>query len=310
MGRAVDLRQAAPDRQALRPRPRVPDHRDLQPRPRAALGARVIQRRAGHAGHRLPQRRRGGLQRASLAARHAARPRRERELGHGRLRHPRRSGPALFRAVQAARPGPAIPAAALPGGRGDGAPARRLLHRLVVGGTGVRGGARPARRLGQGPARAVRLAAEMDRSRALRMVLGRPPHPCRRLQALPGPHARRAARRHDAADPRRVAQRGVGADLGPVLLPPEAVLHRPGRQAVATGTADALRPGGLRLPVQPCRPSRAARAEGSGLSRHRARARSSASPTRAGACRSRPASCPTTRCPASTASAPTSTSWT
>ena len=101
-----------------------------------------------------------------------------------------------------------------------------------------------------------------------------------------------------------------------------------GSPAVEAGTAHALRPRDLRLPLEPRRPSRAARAEGSGLPRHEAaggladldaagaalgeeaRDRSSASRTRAGASRCAARIFPTTRCPASTASAPTSSSST
>src|SRR6266850_6782095 len=72
----------------------------------------------------------------------------------------------------------------------------------------------------------------MDRSDETGLVLRRPSHPRRRLLALSEPDRGRAARGHDAADPRRVAQRRIGADLGSVLLLPKTILHRRRQPAV------------------------------------------------------------------------------
>src|SRR5206468_1435970 len=173
--------------------------------------------------------------------------------------------PALLGAFEAIGSGPALPGPALPGRRRDSPPAERVVHRVVVGGTGVRAGERHAGRHRQGSPGAGGLAAKVDRSRAVRLVLERSPHPRRGLPALSGSHARRAARRHDAADPRRVAERGLGADVGSLLLPPEAVLHGPRRPAVAPGPAHALRPRGVGLSLQPRGPPGAPGTEGPGL---------------------------------------------
>ena len=124
--------------------------------------------------------------------------------------------------------------------------------------------------LGRRRIRADLPAAALDRSVAVRLVFRRSPHPLVRLLALREPDRGRQAGRHVAADRRRSAQPRVGADLGAVVLLPEAVLQRRRSSAVDAVPADALRPRGLRLSVEPRRPPRAARPEGPGLSRHEA----------------------------------------
>ena len=188
----------------------------------------------------------------------------------------------------------------------------------------ARGARREARRRA-GVAVALRA---LDRSRAVRLLLRRPPRARGRLRALPEPDAGCRAGRHDPAGAGGSAQHRRGADVGPVLLPPEAVLQRRGSPAVDAGSPAALRRRGVRIPVEPRRASRPARPHGAGLSRRRAyravaivgpadppvgRASEGGRrlrPLRLGPARRRATSCPTTRCRPSTASAPTSTSWT
>ena len=68
-------------------------------------------------------------------------------------------------------------------------------------------------------------AAALDRSARARMVFRRSSHPRRRLQPLREPDRGRAAGGHDAARPRRSAQRRRGAELGTELLSPAPVLR-------------------------------------------------------------------------------------
>ena len=153
--------------------------------------------------------------------------------------------------------------------RGTGA-ARRQVHRRVVRRPGLsdwhaRDHHRPgtARRVCH-PARAL------DRSRRAPLVLRRSPRARRRLLALRGSHARCRPRRHRPPGTRRALEHRQHPHVGPLLLPPEAVLLRQRRRAIDGGHEAAVRPGGLGLPVEPRRASRAARAEGAGLSRHEA----------------------------------------
>ena len=77
----------------------------------------------------------------------------------------------------------------------------------------------------------VRLsAAAMDRSARARVVLGRPSHPCRRVFSLRESDGRGAPGRHDASCAGRSTQRRCGAELGPELLSPAAVLREQGQQ--------------------------------------------------------------------------------
>ena len=103
-------------------------------------------------------------------------------------------------------------------------------------------------------------AGALDRPCEPGLVLRRSSHPRGRLLALRESDRRRAAAGHVAADRRRGAERGVRADVGAVVLLPEAVLHRARPSAVDADAIDALRPRGLRLSLEPRRPPRAARA--------------------------------------------------
>src|SRR5208283_5203675 len=102
------------------------------------------------------------------------------------------------------------------------------------------------------------------------MVFRRPPRACGRVLALYESGGGSPAEGHDAADSGRTLEPGRGADVGARLLLPEAILYWQGRPAVAAGPINALRSGGLRVSLQPRWPHRAARPEGSGLSRHEA----------------------------------------
>src|SRR5437764_12665860 len=86
------------------------------------------------------------------------------------------------------------------------------------------------------------------------------------MLALSETHRGRAAGRHDAADPRRVAQHRIGADMGALLLLPEAIFFGAGQSTLEARASDALRPRSVRLPLESHRPSGAARTEGPGLS--------------------------------------------
>src|SRR6476646_9195203 len=88
--------------------------------------------------------------------------------------------------------------------------------------------------------------------------------------ALPEPHRRRATGGYGPADPRREAKRRRSSDLGTVLLLPEAVFQRQGSSTLKTRQPDALRPGGLRLPVEPRWPPGATRSDKPGISALRA----------------------------------------
>ncbi len=68
-------------------------------------------------------------------------------------------------------------------------------------------------------------AHEVDGRGVARLVLRRSPRPRRGLQPLREPDRRRQARGHDAARPRRGAQRRRRAELGAELLSPAAVLR-------------------------------------------------------------------------------------
>ena len=63
------------------------------------------------------------------------------------------------------------------------------------------------------------------RSSVARVVFGRPSHPCRRVFSLRESDRRGAPRRHDASCAGRGTQRWCGAELGPQLLSPAAVLR-------------------------------------------------------------------------------------
>ena len=98
-------------------------------------------------------------------------------------------------------------------------------------------------------------------------VFRRPSHPRRRLQPLREPYGRRGPRGHDASRPRRGAERGSGAQLGTRLLSPASVLRSCGARAFDRVDAHSVRPGGLRVPVELLRTSRAAPPSGPGLPR-------------------------------------------
>ncbi len=118
--------------------------------------------------------------------------------------------------------------------------------------------------------RSVASAAALDRSSGARLVFRRPSRPCGRLLALPGPDAGRRARRHHSPD------RGESLNIGSMLTWGPCYYHQ---RQFFSGKDDtrihaiaeaALRRRGLGVPVEPCRPPRAARAEGAGLPGHEA----------------------------------------
>src|SRR6185503_2778841 len=111
----------------------------------------------------------------------------------------------------------------------------------------------------------------VDRSVTVWLVFGRSSHSFVGVFALSESDRRRQTRRHVAADRRRSTQRGIRADVGAVVLFPEAVFQWRGSSALEGGeAADALRPGDLGLSLEPCRTSGAPRFEGSGLPWHQA----------------------------------------
>ena len=168
----------------------------------------------------------------------------------------------------------------------------------------------------------------MDRSSGARVVLGRPSHPCRRVLSLRESDRRRAARRHDASRAGRSAQRRCGAELGPQLLSPAAVL----RERRTTRSQRARRCSGT---TSRCRDSRRATAAISSCCGCASRTIPTPGRSRTGppgilpilkwakaqgavvgfahsgnrAAGSDVANCRITRCRRSTASARTSTSW-
>ena len=327
LGGAVDLHRLPDAAAAVGARRRVRDPAGVQPRRRAAVRDHQLQRRPGIAGHRLPQRHRravhgrAGASRCACACWTSTASRRR---------------PSFLVRDDAARIYPNIAKRLAPDFffqpqvyRADGETIRssgRRLHRRRVARSGIP--AADQARVDVRTAGDARPPGALDRSVARRLVFGRSSHPLVRLLPLRKPDRGRAAEGHVAADRRRGAERRERADVGAVLLPSEAVLQRRGSPAVEAGTPHALRPRDLRLPLEPRRPSRPARAEGSGLPRHEAAGGLAdldvagaalgeeaglgrrASRTRDGASRSAARIFPTTRCRASTASAPTSSSST
>ena len=173
-------------------------------------------------------------------------------------------GPHLSVAGQAPGARLRLPPAGLPRRRRDGAARSRCLRRRGEPRTGVRP-AEAAPDRGARAGHAHRDARALDRPARARLVLWRPSHPRRRLPALRDADDRRRAAGHDAAHPGRGPERRLGADVGPGLLPPEAVLRGARPRALDQGLADALRRRGLGLPVEPRRAPRAAAPEGPGL---------------------------------------------
>ena len=113
----------------------------------------------------------------------------------------------------------------------------------------------------------------MDRSFQVWVVFRRPPRTRGGVLALPGPDTGCAPGRHGQASTRRETKRELRADVGSLLLLPEEILHREGRSAFQTGRADALRPGGFGLSIEPCGASGVAWFNGAGLSRDEAHRR-------------------------------------
>ena len=290
-----------------------------------------LQRRPGNAGHRFPQRHRRPVQRRcpSHPVR-VQRARRARQADHRRVPDRGRSRTDLSECLEAAGAGLLLPAAGLPRRRRHDRPAGRDVHADGVARAGIRRRRRgavdvwPARRrwlFTAGRAGSIRRAtagtpAIITSTRpAARTTRIRPKACCRRTCGR-----RSTARRSNVAS--RADVGAVGTTSRSSSSPATIIRCR------TPSTTDALRPRGLRVSVEPCRPSRPARAEGPGLSRHEA-ARGLADLDAAGAALGEGAgrgrrlrafglgprgaqqrSCRTTRCPASTASAPTSSSST
>ncbi len=200
------------------------DPAGLQPRRREALGRPHHQRRAGQPGRRLPQRSRGPLHGRASASDPPERQGRARPAGHRRLPDPRRGGPDLSRALETPGTGLLLPAPGLPRRRPDDRPAARTVHHDHHPRAGIPADDAAVQR-GR-PHGAAVPPRPLDRPHRRRLVSGRPSHPLRRLLALREPDRGRAAGGDLAADRRRSAERGLGADLGAVVLLPEAVLQR------------------------------------------------------------------------------------
>src|SRR5262245_33942053 len=92
----------------------------------------------------------------------------------------------------------------------------------------------------------------MDRSFQVWLVFRRSSRARCGLLALSGPDTRRAAGRHGEAGGGRKTERELRADMGAVLLLPEEIFYREGRSAIQAERADALRPGGFGLSIEPC----------------------------------------------------------
>ena len=113
------------------------------------------------------------------------------------------------------------------------------------------------------------------------LVLGRPSRPRRRLRPLREPDRGGAARGHDAAHPRRGPRRRLHAELGAVLVLPEAVLRGQSQPALDARAPDALRRRGLAASPRRTRGTSAC----SGSRRTTTPARPGSSSGRAGTCR-------------------------
>ena len=274
----------------------------LQPRRRTAIRNDQLRRRPGNPGHWLPQRYRRGVQGAARSSRARARAGRARPSDHGSLSHPRRvriacirTSPSVSRRISSSSRRSTAPTA-----RRSNLPAASFTVAVSRGPEYV-----PQTRsveVSSGP-RNCRSSWRDGLTVRARLVFGRPSHPRGGLRALRESDRRRSPAGHVAADRRRSAERRVRSDVGSVLLLPEAVLLRSGSSAVHADTPDALRPGDIRISLEPRRTPRSAWPQGSGLSRTRSgsrtgqagrcrccggrkrRARSSGSPIRVGAWR-------------------------
>ena len=317
LGRDVDLHRTADAAAPVRSSARVRDPAGLQPRRRPAVGNDRLQRRPGHPGHRLSQRHRRPVQRACPSHPVASQVLDENgkpataafliqddlqahlserlEAAGARLLLPAAGVPLRRRHDQSARGSFTLTVS-----RGPEYVPRRCRSSRSWRAAGV---AVPAGRAGLIPARYgwysgdhhIHAAGCSHYENPTEGVLPQDMWPQIDGEAL------------------NVASR---ADVGAVLLLPEAVLLRQDHPLSTPTTPDALRPRGFRLSLEPRRPPRPARAQGSGLSRNEAarglahagrcrscggpkrRARSSASRIRAGASRCTARPCRTTRCPA------------
>ena len=257
--------------------------------------------------------------------------RRARRADRGRLRDPRRAGPGVSVAGQAARARLRLPPAGLSRRwRAARAAGRRVQVEFWRGPESrTRTQALTVTDAGTGAAAGSDLSDRaLDRPGQARLVVGRPPHPRGGLRPLHEADRRRAARGHVPPHAGRRSEGRSESDVGAGVRLSEAILHRAGRSSIAALASAALRRGGLRLrlvplraiwccfgsrsrshpaatPISTGRPWASTRCAGPSV-----RVRSAAPRTRAGVSAWTRPSCRTTSCRRSTASARTNTSWT